>query len=142
MSSHTPAPWVWSVNPKHHGVELSHGTCGDSVMRFCRWGMGGATPLFRRDGRMVRAVDLSVIEPGREHHAAWWRLIDHPDARLIQSAPELFDALAAVERLFSYSDTMQQFVVPWNARTMPVLGEARRLLAKLGGMPGLEGPPR
>ncbi len=93
MSAHTPGPWKWTVNPKSHEVELSRGGVGDIVMGFERWGMMSATPRFRVDGQMKRAVDVSVAEPGREHHAAWWRIIDHPDARLIEAAPDLLGAL-------------------------------------------------
>lgn len=86
---HTAGPWLWTVSPKNFAVELSRGGVGEIVMGFDRWGMGGATPRFRVDGLMKRAVDLSVPQPGREHHATWWRLIDHPDARLIAAAPTL-----------------------------------------------------
>lgn len=124
MSAFTPGPWCWTVNPKHHGVELSRGQYGDSVMRFARWGMGGATPLFRRDGLMVRAVDLSVVEPGREHHADWWRLIDHPDARLIAAAPSLLEALRGLV-------TRLDEVYPGSDG--PLMQAARDIIAKAEG---------
>lgn len=89
------AAWKWVVNPKHHGVELSEGSHGNLVMAFRRWGMGSATPLFAVNGVMVPAHQLTVLEPGREHHADWWRLVDHPTARLIEAAPVL---LAAAHR--------------------------------------------
>lgn len=87
--------WRWVVNPKTHSVELSEGTYGNLVMGFRRWGMGSATPLFNVDGRLVPAHELAKPEPGREHHADWWRIIDHPAARLIEAAPVL---LAAAHR--------------------------------------------
>lgn len=85
-------PWKWVVNPKHHSVELSEGGYGASVLRFRRWGMGGATPLFAVNGMMLEAHKLAVPEPGREHHADWWRVIDHPVARQIEALPLLVHA--------------------------------------------------
>lgn len=84
------------MNPKSNTVELSRGKYGDIVLDFKRWGMGGATPRFRVDGLMRTAVEVSAPQPGREHHAEWWRIINHPDASLIAAAPDLLDALKAV----------------------------------------------
>ena len=101
MKLYTPGPWHWVVNPKSHDVELSHGQYGRTVMRFIRWGMDSAQPVFNVDGVLKRAVDLSVPQVGREHHADWWRVLNHPDARLIAAAPELLAALLdARETLF------------------------------------------
>lgn len=44
----------------------------------------------------------------------------------------LREAAEATERLFSYSDTMQQFVLPANARVMPVLNDLRVALSTPG----------
>lgn len=97
MSAQTPGPWRWVVNPKNKEVDLSRGQYGESVLRFARWGMNGATPLFRDNGVLKRAEEVSRPEPGREHHAEWWRIVDHPDANLIASAPDLLGALEQIE---------------------------------------------
>lgn len=62
------------------------------VMKFARYGMQGAQPVFRVDGRMTKASEIAEPEPGREHHADWHRVINHPDARLIAAAPDLLEA--------------------------------------------------
>lgn len=90
----TPGPWRFEVRPDSHSVELL--APGGVVMSFERWGMGRATPLFRTAApvRLERAESFGVLEVGREHHT-WHRLLRHPDARLVESAPVL---LAAAER--------------------------------------------
>jgi hypothetical protein len=66
-------------------------------MDFVRWGMSGAAPRFidKRSTitRLTRADDFGAIMDGREHHAGWFKLINHPDARLIAAAPDMAAAL-------------------------------------------------
>ncbi len=129
MSAHTPGPWCWVVNPKNYEVDLSRGQYGSSVLRFERWGMGSATPMFNVNGVMKRAVDVSRPQHGREHHAEWWRIIDHPDARLIAAAPELLEAL---ERTLGLAEKWADGV----GRSHPdhdVIAEARAAIAKATG---------
>ncbi len=93
----TPGPWRWEVNLKGRTVQLCGGLRPKydlTVMGFARWGMGSAAPRFI-DARniMHRCETMAVTVPGREHHADWFRTIDHPDARLIAAAPDLAEAL-------------------------------------------------
>lgn len=89
---HTPGPWRWEINPKGRTIRL----CGGArplydliVMDFVRWGMVNAQPRFTVDGLMCKAEDFKRVAPNREHHAAWFQLLSHPDANLIAAAPDL-----------------------------------------------------
>lgn len=111
MSAHTPGPWRWEFNLKHRGVQL----CGGrplydlTVMEFRRWGMNSAIPhVLQPKGPedkltlLTSSADFAVIQPGREHHASWFQLVNHPDMNLIEAAPDLLASLrktlaAAVE---------------------------------------------
>ena len=99
MSKFTEGPWKWVVNKKHKIVHLegrSH-----EIMRFERYGMQSAQPTFLTDDKRfqcIKAVDLACDIKGREHHASWHQGIDHPDARLIESAPNMYEALEMVVR--------------------------------------------
>lgn len=97
---HTPGPWRWKINHKSKVVQL----CGGKprfdmiVMDFVRWGFSGATPRFnieRRPGLhlMHKAGELSVPDFNRLHHASWFQVLNHPDAVLIQSAPDLLQSI-------------------------------------------------
>lgn len=96
----TPGPWRWEVNEKHKSMQLVGGRpkFDLTVMDFERWGMSGALANLRDpsvDGMNVmrRSTDWAVPVAGREHHASWLKTIEHPDARLIASAPTLLEAL-------------------------------------------------
>lgn len=102
---HTPGPWRWEVNESTKDIQLCGGVplFDKTVMSFSRCGMQGAVPEFRhlpQDGDdfqgMVKATNYSVIVKGREHHANWFKTIRHPDALLMQAAPELMDACIKV----------------------------------------------
>ena len=98
MDAHTPGPWRWEFNASSKTVQL----CGGRpkfdlmIMDFTRFGMNGAAPRFvERPGPgheiMERCEKFAEVVPGREHHARWFKTVNHPDARLMAAAPDLFD---------------------------------------------------
>lgn len=104
--THTPGPWRWEINRKHKSINLCGGlpagTYDKTVLGFERYGMNGAAPVFHNwtkdgwGGAPKRVYELAVEQKGREHHADWFALIDHPNARLIASAPDLLEALMKI----------------------------------------------
>lgn len=110
-AGHTAGPWRWELSLALKQVRLCGGVVKYDlkVMDFVRWGMSNAAPRFNLERRenlhlMTRADELSVIVPGREHHADWFRNIDHPDAALIADAPYL---ACEVERLAALCGELQ-----------------------------------
>jgi hypothetical protein len=102
-TQYTPGPWRWEFNAKHRNVHLVGGSRPQfdlTIIDFCRWGMHGATMRLRdtaHDGMNImhdlhKRPDWIAPEPGREHHKSWHQLVTHPDARLIEAAPDLLEA--------------------------------------------------
>jgi hypothetical protein len=108
MSAHTPGPWRWKFNAEHKTVDLVGGR-HLTVMDFARWGMGKAVPRFRDTevggmnlmDRLCDKPEWIAPEPGREHHKRWHQLVTHPDARLIEAAPDMLAALIVARELIS-----------------------------------------
>lgn len=105
-SLHTPGPWRWEINMKSRCVRLTGGARPQydlTVMDFVRWGMGSAAPRFIDSMQLLdRADTYSVVVAGREHHAAWFQGLNHPDAHLIAAAPDMLAALKyASDRLLA-----------------------------------------
>jgi hypothetical protein len=137
MTEHTPGPWRWEVGLNSKRVELcggppkgGYGKFDLTVMSFARYGMSSAAPVFwwwqGMSGDPKRADALAVSVQGREHHAAWFRDIDHPDARLIAAAPDLLEALTD---LLCYHDVPG----PVDAPLKPLMAAAFSAIAKATG---------
>lgn len=94
----TPGPWSWLCRPGAKVISLESAKW--VVMRFSRWGMQSATPAFKdKNKNLQKAAEFMEVEPGREHHAEWHRVLNHPDADLIAHAPtDVARLLAEVER--------------------------------------------
>ena len=107
FEGHTPGIWKWAGDSEIHSLRLESRAKGlMCVMDFQRWGMQNAVPCFATKGLMDKASDWLQFQVGDRsivgHEAALKdisvyrydiRGIDHPDARLIESAPELLAEL-------------------------------------------------
>lgn len=133
-TTHTPGPWRWEFNRKFRNVHLVGGRpqFDLTVMDFVRWGMGGAVPRFRdpaHDGlqlmfRLCDRPDWLARAPGREHHADWHLLATHPDARLMEAAPDLLRELRSlVKQVQSCDGTAQIDIEPARAAIAKATGE-------------------
>lgn len=142
MSEHEPGPWRWELAPKTKMVMLVGGArrFDVSVMDFCRWGMGSATPRFRDPndlGLLTAAETFSIPCPGREHHK-WFRLIDHPDANLMADAPAMLLALRMLELGVAtmesrpFGKPVKVFVFDGVVHSCPSSGEWTKLLDRIG----------
>ena len=114
---HTAGPWRWELDEKSKSIALVGGirTYDLTIMDFERWGMHGAIPRLRdtnpeNDGfnLMDRCTKWSTKVPGREHHAAWFKAIDHPDMRLIEAAPDLLASLIELEPYMHEGEKLQR----------------------------------
>lgn len=127
LAAATPGPWGWFGNTDSRDVYLATRRFGRmTVMRFCRWGMSGAQPVFwvggelnERDrifgGRAVRAADLARYEvcpdaTSPDDPRVYRRDISGfraPDAELIAHAPaDIAILLAEIDRLRALAATV------------------------------------
>lgn len=96
----TPGPWRWELNEQAKQINLCGGipTFDKTVMGFNRYGFQNAIPTFNDEPNggyciMHKATKYAEVVEGREHHAHWFKAINHPDARLICAAPEMYGLL-------------------------------------------------
>jgi len=138
---HTPGPWVWRGNAHAQDVYLSTRHGGRRiVMGFKRWGTANAQPTFRGQNSLEDAKDLLKFEVGdpsvtgvaeaRENNSVY-RLhiadIDHPDARLIEAAPEMWDLIVEL-----FEDPKLSLIIGGNPNRVNALMErAEKLRAKV-----------
>ena len=138
---HTPGPWVWRGNAHAQDVYLSTRHGGRRiVMGFKRWGTAGAQPTFRGQNSLEDAKDLLKFEVGdpsvtgvaeaRENNSVY-RLhiadIDHPDARLIEAAPEMWDLIVVgVFLAFTTGDEeLTAEEVEWREKAVALIAKVR-----------------
>jgi hypothetical protein len=141
---HTPSPWRWEFNAEHRRLHLVGGRprYDLTIMDFERWGMSGATMRLRdtaEDGmqllyRVHERPDWIAPEPGREHHKSWHQLLTHPDARLIEQAPALLQALETLVRACEAMDLENQHERPSDAEYRQAMQGARDVIGKAVGV--------
>lgn len=110
-AQHTPGPWGWFGNLKSGSPYLATIHSGRRlVMQFGRLGLQGAQPRFHVGGRMIDGTELARFEVGdrnvlglkaakADDSVYRYDMIgfDHPDARMLAAAPDMYDALLAAE---------------------------------------------
>lgn len=109
-TKHTEGPWRWEFNEKHKSVHLVGGKpqFDLTIMGFTRWGMGGAGIELREladEGmnsmhKLQERPDWIAPFAGRAHHKHWCAAVTHPDMRLIETAPELYELVELVHQSF------------------------------------------
>jgi len=125
MNTHTKGPWYWEINPASKSFSLRAPQKGGTiVMDFVRYGMQSAQPRFNVGNILRNASDLTVVDPERDHHKSWHRLLDHPDALLIAAAPDLL--AACVNALERFKEIESDYPVSID----PTLAELRSAIAK------------
>lgn len=96
--NHTPGPWTWVTTDR--GARLTAGGVkGLYVLDAVRKGMQDATVRFRTRDNLEIMVPADQIPPeyNKANHSVGLR---HPDAQLLQAAPEMYQALVDAYRAF------------------------------------------
>lgn len=95
-AKHTPGPWQWFERQKGRPYLATPDRGQLYVMGFERAGMQGAGPVFAHwpgiEGGAARERRGGVMEPGLLLRDG----LMHPDARMVEAAPDLLEALAAL----------------------------------------------
>ncbi|MCL6446838.1 MAG: hypothetical protein K6U04_01600 [Armatimonadetes bacterium] len=96
--NHKPGPWKWFANTKSKEIHLATNYGGRHfIIEFARLGFQKAQPVFQDhdEGVMYKAFDRWLSEPDHKGDCT----IIHPDARLIEMAPELYDCLKRIVKV-------------------------------------------
>lgn len=131
---HTPGPWRWEVNQKTKHVNLCGGGGRQydlSVLSFERWGCNGAQPCFLDHSdhnlrfKLSEKPEWIVPFPGREHHANWCSGLNHPDANLIASAPQLLTTLEDIAAWLTAPDLSPQAIAHFQNQARAAIAAAK-----------------
>jgi len=103
VEKHTPGPWMWHINMKMKSWHLCTTHSGRIyVMGANRWGMQQTKPHFQSLGEhcLIEPIDNFVMP---DHNGEAFE-INHPDARLIASAPKLYKTIKAICTILKESE--------------------------------------
>jgi hypothetical protein len=139
----TRGPWEWFGNAQSNTLYLATRHGGRRyVMKFRRWGMTGAQPVFQPHDRMVNAKDLLMFEVGEKSVRGMdqakadgsvyrydIRGVDAPDAYLIAAAPCLYEALDGLLQIIDDGDGNQGR----DDARLAAMEKAREVLARARG---------
>ena len=112
---YTPGPWRWEINETSKTVHLVGGKpmFDLTIIQPARWGIGSSTLMVRDTANYGMNLLHKIherrdwINPffGRDHNASWCSGVKHPDMQLIESAPDLLEALKSVLDMVSSGKT-------------------------------------
>lgn len=125
----------------HHARELerlSHAEKAEARVRELEAERDALVKAHAIRERVFNACAKAELQQRTIDLPAWRTRADKAEADLAETRAQLArlrEAAEATERLFSYSDSMQQFVLPANARVIPALGALRDALSTPGPRP-------